>query len=125
MTIVLIAAGGAAGAVARYLVDIAVLERFGGAFPLGILLVNLSGAFVLGVLAALIVDRGVLPADLRAPLLVGFLGAYTTFSTLMLDSWRLIEDGLPALGLVNLVGSVVLGVVAVVGGLWIGRAIGG
>ena len=125
MTLVLIAAGGAAGAVARYLVDIAVLERFGGAFPLGILLVNLSGAFVLGVLAALIVDRGVLPADLRAPLLVGFLGAYTTFSTLMLDSWRLIEDGLPALGLVNLVGSVVLGVVAVVGGLWIGRAIGG
>ncbi len=125
MTLVLIAVGGAAGAVARYLVDVAVLERFGGAFPLGILFVNLTGAFVLGVLAALIVDRGVLPADLRAPLLVGFLGAYTTFSTLMLDSWQLIEDGSPALGLVNLVGSVVLGVIAVVGGLWIGRAIGG
>lgn len=125
MTLILIAAGGAAGAVARYLVDVAVFDRFGGAFPLGILLVNLSGAFVVGVLAALIVDRGVLPADLRAPLLVGFLGAYTTFSTLMLDSWRLIEDGLPALGLVNLAGSVALGVVAVVGGLWIGRAIGG
>lgn len=123
MTLVLIAAGGAAGAVARYLVDVAVLERFGGAFPLGILLVNLSGGFVLGVLAALIVDRGVLPADLRAPLLVGFLGAYTTFSTLMLDSWRLIEDGLPALGLFNLVGSVVLGMVAVVCGLWLGRTI--
>lgn len=125
MTLVLIAAGGAAGAVARYLVDVAVLERFGGAFPLGILIVNLSGAFVLGVLAAFIVDRGVLPADLRAPLLIGFLGAYTTFSTLMLDSWRLIEDGLPALGLVNLVASVVLGIVAVVGGLWIGRTIAG
>lgn len=125
MTLVLIAAGGAAGAVARYLVDVAVLERFGGAFPLGILVVNLSGAFVLGVLAAVIVDRGLLSAELRAPLLVGFLGAYTTFSTLMLDSWRLIEDGLPTLALVNLVGSVVLGVVAVVGGLWIGRAIGG
>lgn len=125
MTLILIAAGGAAGAVARYLVDVAVLDRFGGAFPLGILVVNLSGAFVVGVLAALIVDRGVLPADLRAPLLVGFLGAYTTFSTLILDSWRLIEDGLPALGLVNLAGSVALGVVAVVGGLWIGRAIGG
>ena len=124
MTLVLIAAGGAAGAVARYLVDVAVLERFGGAFPLGILLVNLSGAFVVGVLAALIIDRGILPADLRAPLVVGFLGAYTTFSTLMLDSWRLIEAGSPAVGLVNLFGSVMLGVVAVVGGLWIGRAIG-
>ncbi len=125
MTIVLIGIGGAAGAIARYLADVAILDRFGGAFPLGILVVNLSGAFVLGLLAALIVDRGVLPADLRAPLLVGFLGAYTTFSTLMLDSWRLIEDGLPALGLLNLVGSVVLGVVAVVAGLWLGRTFAG
>ena len=123
MTLILIALGGAAGAVSRYLVDNAVLDRFGGAFPLGILLVNLSGAFGLGLLAALIIDRGVLPADLRAPLLVGFLGAYTTFSTLMLDSWRLIEDGLPALGLANLVGSMVLGLVAVVGGLLVGRAL--
>lgn len=124
MTLVLIAAGGAAGAVARFLVDSAVLDRFSGAFPLGILVVNLSGAFVLGLLAALIIDRGVLPADLRSPLLVGFLGAYTTFSTLMLDSWRLFEDGLPMLALVNIAGSTVLGVVAVVGGLWLGRSLG-
>jgi CrcB protein len=124
VTLVLIAAGGAAGAVARFLVDNAVLDRFGGAFPLGILAVNLSGAFVLGLLAALIVDRGVLPADLRSPLLVGFVGAYTTFSTLMLDSWRLFEDGLPMLALANIAGSTVLGVVAVVGGLWIGRTLG-
>lgn len=124
MTLVLIAAGGAAGAVARFLVDNAVLDRFSGAFPLGILVVNLSGAFVLGLLAALIIDRGVLPADLRSPLLVGFLGAYTTFSTLMLDSWRLFEDGLPMLALVNIAGSTVLGVVAVVGGLWLGRSLG-
>ena len=124
MTLVLIAAGGAAGAVVRFLVDNAVLDRFSGAFPLRILVVNLSGAFVLGVLAALIIDRGVLPADLRSPLLVGFLGAYTTFSTLMLDSWRLFEDGLPMLAFANIAGSTVLGVVAVVGGLWIGRTLG-
>jgi CrcB protein len=124
VTLVLIAAGGAAGAVARYLVDTAVLDRFAGAFPLGILVVNASGAFVLGVLAALIIDRGVLPSDLRSPLLVGFLGAYTTFSTLMLDSWRLVEDGLPALAAVNIAGSVALGVAAVVAGLWLGRSFG-
>ena len=124
MTLGLIAAGGAAGAVARFLVDNAVLDRFSGAFPLGILIVNLSGAFVLGVLAALIVDRGVLPADLRSPLLVGFVGAYTTFSTLMLDSWRLFEDGLPVLALVNIAGSTVLGIVAVISGLWLGRSLG-
>jgi fluoride exporter len=124
VTLVLIAAGGAAGAVARFVVDNAVLDRFSGAFPLGILVVNLSGAFVLGLLAALIVDRGMLPADLRNPLLVGFLGAYTTFSTLMLDSWRLFEDGLPILAVVNIAGSTVLGVVAVVAGLLVGRSVG-
>lgn len=124
MTFVLIAAGGAAGAVTRYLVDSAVLDRFSGAFPLGILVVNLSGAFILGLLAALIIDRGLLPTDLRSPLMVGFLGGYTTFSTLMLDSWRLYENGLPALAALNLAGSLVLGVVAVVTGLWLGRSIG-
>ena len=124
VTLALIAAGGAAGAASRYLVDSAVLDRFGGAFPLGIFVVNVSGAFVVGLLGALIIDRGVLPADLRAPLLVGFLGAYTTFSTLMLDSWRLIEDGLPLLAMGNLIGSVALGLVAVVAGLWLGRSLG-
>ena len=124
MTLALIAAGGAAGAVARYLVDSAVLDRFGGAFPLGILFVNLTGAFAVGLLAALIVERGVLPSDLRNPLMVGFLGAYTTFSTLMLDSWRLFEDGLPALAILDLGGTMALGVAAVVGGLLVGRALG-
>jgi CrcB protein len=123
-TLLLIAAGGAAGAVSRYLVDTAVLDRFSGAFPLGILVVNVSGALVVGLLGGWIVDSGVLPADLRIPLMVGFLGAYTTFSTLMLDSWRLVEDGLPLLALGNLVGSVVLGLVAVVAGLWLGRSLG-
>jgi CrcB protein len=113
VTLVLIAAGGAAGAVARYLVDSAVLDRFPGAFPLGILVVNLTGAFLLGLL----------PSELRSPLLVGFLGAYTTFSTLMLDSWRLVEDGLPGLGAANLVGSMVLGIVALGAGLWLGRSV--
>jgi CrcB protein len=124
VTLVLIAAGGAAGAVVRYLVDNAVLDRFPGAFPLGILVVNLTGAFLLGALAALIIERGLLPSDLRSPLIVGFLGAYTTFSTLMFDSWRLVEDGLPVLGAANLVGSMVLGVVALGAGLWLGRSVG-
>jgi fluoride exporter len=75
------------------------------------------------VLFALAVDRSVLPADIRGPVLIGFLGAYTTFSTLMLESWRLVEDGALALALANAVGSVVLGLAAVVAGLAIGRAL--
>ncbi|HET7703751.1 MAG TPA: CrcB family protein [Candidatus Limnocylindrales bacterium] len=124
MTLLLIAAGGAAGAVTRHVVDGAVLARFGGVFPLGTLLVNLSGAFLVGLLAGLMLDRGLLPADLRAPLFVGFLGAYTTFSTLMLESWGLIEKGLPVFGALNLVGSTALGMVVVLAGLWLGRTIG-
>jgi CrcB protein len=121
--IILIAAGGAAGAVSRYLVDTIVSERFAGAFPLGTLVINMSGSFLLGLLFALAVDEARLPAEVRLALMIGFLGAYTTFSTLMLESWRLVEDGALALAVVNLAGSMVLGVVAVVAGMAIGRAI--
>jgi CrcB protein len=123
VTLVLIAVGGAFGSVARYLVDGWVLDRVGSGFPFGTLVVNLSGAFVLGLLAALTIDRSLLPADIRAPVMIGFLGAYTTFSTLMLESWRLVENGEVVLGAVNVVGSAVLGMIALVAGLGIGRAL--
>ena len=64
-----------------------------------------------------------LPTSIRGPVFIGFIGAYTTFSTLMLESWRLIEGGAVGLGLANLVGSSVIGMVALVGGLMIGRAL--
>jgi CrcB protein len=121
--IILIAAGGAAGAVSRYLVDTIVSERFAGAFPLGTLVINMSGSLLLGLLFALAVEEARLPSEVRPALMIGFLGAYTTFSTLMLESWRLVEDGALALAVVNLAGSMVLGVVAVVAGMAIGRAI--
>jgi CrcB protein len=120
----MIAIGGAAGAVVRYLVDGWVLDRTGANFPFGTLVINLSGSFVLGLLAALAIDRSVLPADIRGPVMIGFLGAYTTFSTLMLESWRLLESGQNVAAVANLVGSVALGVVAVAAGLLIGRAVG-
>jgi CrcB protein len=124
MPLILIAVGGAAGAVGRYLVDAYVSERFGGAFPIGTLVVNLSGSFALGLLFALAIERAFLPATIRGPVLIGFLGAYTTFSTLTLETWRLAEDGAVLLAIANLAGSMLLGVLAVVAGLVIGRAIG-
>ena len=123
MPIILIALGGAAGAASRFLVDSFVSERFGGAFPLGTFVINLSGSFLLGLLFALAVEGARLPTDVRPALMIGFLGAYTTFSTLMLESWRLVEDGAVALAAANLAGSMLLGVVAVVAGLAIGRAL--
>ena len=123
MQLVLIAIGGAAGAVSRYLIDGVVADRAAGAFPWGTLVINLSGSAVLGLLFALAIERGFLPASIRGPLMIGFLGAYTTFSTLMLESWRLWEDGAVGLAALNAFGSVVLGLVAVFVGLTVGRAL--
>jgi CrcB protein len=115
--------GGFLGATTRFLVDGWVSRATGGAFPWGTLVINLSGSFVLGVLFAMATERSLLSPDIRPPLMIGFLGAYTTFSTWMLESWRMVEDGALLGALANLGGSVVLGVVAVFAGLAIGRLI--
>ena len=106
MQLLLVGLGGFAGAVLRWSVDGWISERNPTAFPFGTLVINLTGSFALGVLFAWVVERNVLPPDVRLPLMVGFLGAYTTFSTFMLESWRLVEEGAYALAAANLVGSV-------------------
>lgn len=123
MGLLLIGLGGFAGAVSRYLVDGFVADRTGGGFPWGTLAVNASGTFVLGLLFAMTAERAILPADVRGPLMIGYLGAYTTFSTYLLESWRLVEGGAIGLAVVNLGGSIAVGLVAVIAGLVIGRTI--
>lgn len=123
MPLILIGIGGFVGAVTRYLVDGAIADRAASSFPLGTLAVNVSGSFALGLLFALSAERSILPADVRGPLLIGFIGAYTTFSTYMLESWRLVEGGAVGMAMLNLAGSVAIGMVAVVVGLTIGRLI--
>ncbi|HET6381108.1 MAG TPA: fluoride efflux transporter CrcB [candidate division Zixibacteria bacterium] len=120
--LLLIGAGGFAGAIARYLVDLRVSDWTGGSLPWGTFVINVSGSFVVGLVFALVVERAVLPAEVRGPLMVGFIGAFTTFSTLTLESWRMLEDGLWLYASANLVGSIVLGVLAVVAGVALGRA---
>lgn len=119
----LVGIGGFAGAVARQLVDRRFARLTGDAFPWATFVINVSGSFMVGVLFALIVERASLNPQLRAPLMIGFLGAYTTFSTLVLESWRLVEEGAWQMALANVGGSVVLGTVAVVAGLAVGRAV--
>jgi CrcB protein len=121
--LVLVGVGGFFGAIARRVVDLWVSERADSAFPFGTLVVNLTGAFVLGLLFAWATERDVLPAEIRAPVMIGFIGAYTTFSTWMLESWRLVEGGAWQLAALNIAGSVALGLVAVVAGLAVGRAL--
>jgi CrcB protein len=120
MPLLLIGLGGFAGAITRYVIDGAVSERTAGAFPFGTLLINVSGSFILGLLFALTTDRAILPAEIRGPVLIGFIGAYTTFSTWMLESHRLAEAGEGSGALVNLAGSLVLGLGAAALGRWLG-----
>jgi CrcB protein len=123
MTLLFLAVGGAFGAVSRYLVQGWVQDLAGGRFPWGTLAVNVSGSLALGLVFALAMDRAILSPEVRVPLMVGFIGSYTTFSTLMLESWTLVEEGDIAHMLFNLAGSVVIGMIAVVAGLALGRAL--
>ena len=107
---------GGVGAIARVLLDGAVSARAGRSFPWGTLAVNLSGALVLGILAGAAVQ-----GDALRLAGTGLIGAFTTFSTWVFESHRLGEDGELRAGVVNLVGSLVLGIAAV----WLGRQIGG
>jgi CrcB protein len=92
ITVALVLLGGGAGAVARFAVDELVSERVGGSFPLGTLLVNLSGCFLLGLLSG--VDAGHRASEVLG---TATLGSYTTFSTWMLESHRAAQDGDPAI----------------------------
>ena len=121
MTLLFLAVGGAFGAVSRYLVQGWVQDLADGRFPWGTFAVNISGSFVLGLVFALTMDRAILSPEIRIPLMIGFIGSYTTFSTLMLESWVLVEEGDLVRMFANLAGSVVIGMIAVVGGLAVGR----
>jgi fluoride exporter len=109
---------GGVGSVLRFLVDRSVSARLSGSFPFGTLAVNLSGAFVLGLLGGL----GLNPT---VALLAGtaFVGAYTTFSTWMLETQRLGEERQIFSATANIVVSVVLGLSAAALGLWIGSSL--
>ena len=123
MTLLLVGLGGFLGACARYLLDGWISTATGGAFPWGTLVINVSGSFVLGVLFAAATESAVLPAEIRGPVMIGFIGAYTTFSTWMLESARMLEDGAFVAAALNVGGSIVLGLGAVFLGLIVGRVL--
>ena len=121
MQYLVISLGGILGANARYVLGTWIAERYGTSFPYGTLVINVSGSFVIGLFLTLIAERFVLHPNWRLFFAVGFLGAYTTFSTFSYESVALLQNGSWRLGLVNMVGSVVLGPIAVVMGMAVAR----
>ena len=122
--ILAVAAGGALGSVARYLVGIGSGKLFGTDFPLGTLIINVTGSFLMGLFVGLFAVKWDLSQAARAFLTVGICGGYTTFSTFSLDAYYLIERGEVAASFAYMVGSVALSVGALIAALRLVRAFG-
>lgn len=118
-TILAVAVGGAAGSVGRYVVMSAVGQWLGSGFPWGTLLVNVLGSFIMGVLVELSALAWSPSPEIRALLVVGVLGGFTTFSTFSLDVGYLIERHQTAAAAVYAIASVALSV----GALFLGLAL--
>jgi CrcB protein len=116
-----IAAGGSIGAVMRYLVSTGVYGWLGRGFPYGTLVVNVLGSLVMGLLYELFLQRLSVSPEIRAVLLVGFLGAFTTFSTFSIETINLIEQGYLLKAMTNILASVILCVLAAWCGLQMAR----
>ena len=116
MKYVLIAAGGGAGSLVRYLAGTAVMTRLGARFPWGTMVVNVTGCLLIGFLMTLFTERFSPATNWRPLLVIGFLGGYTTFSSFEWETYAAARDGNAWLGLANVMGSVALGYAAV----WLG-----
>lgn len=112
MNLMMIALGGALGAVSRFLLGNAVSKAVGSALPYGTFVINVIGCFAMGLLMTLIVDREMLPAAWRLFLCVGFLGGFTTFSSFGYEALMMLTEGRLLDVLAYVGGSVALGLVA-------------
>ena len=125
MNVLLVAAGGAIGAAARYLAGLWIVARLGTGFPWGTFFVNVTGSFVIGIVLVL-VEGGTLPAGARLFFAVGILGGYTTFSSFSYETLQLLAGGgNPGPVLLNTLGQLLAGLMAVYLGVIVGRVLGG
>lgn len=118
-----VAAGGAIGSVARYVLNGLIQSAAWGGFPFGIFIVNISGGLIMGILTELMALKWNVSLELRAFLTTGVLGGYTTFSTFSLDSALLIQRHAYGQAAAYIAGSALLSIVALFAGLWIVRGI--
>ncbi len=119
----LISIGAALGANARFWLGDWAARRWGTGFPYGTFLINVSGSLVLGLFLALATERFLVDPRWRLLFAVGFLGAYTTFSTFSYESYTLFARGQWGLGALNVLGSTLVGLVGVALGMYLGKAL--
>jgi fluoride exporter len=113
--------GGATGSLARYLIGTAIMSRMGGRFPFGTFFINITGSFLIGFIMTLLTERLSPHPNWQLGLVVGVLGGYTTFSSFEWENLGLARSGAFVFGLMNVIGSVMLGFFAV----WLGALMAG
>ena len=123
LNLLIIALGGALGAVSRFLLGNGLSRALGSALPYGTFVINIVGCFAMGLLMTIIVDREMIPAAWRLFLFVGFLGGFTTFSSFGYEALMLLTEGRMLAALAYAGGSVVLGLVAAAAGVLCARAV--
>ncbi len=115
--ILAVAVGGAFGAVARYLLNISPLQNYFKPFPLPTFLINITGSFLIGFLLIILTEKFQTGENFRLAIIVGFLGAFTTFSTFELEIWNLIRENQFLTAFLYLLLSVSIGFAGVLAGI--------
>lgn len=121
--VLFVALGGAVGAVARYLLNISPLSNLSQSFPFATFFINVSGSFLIGFLLILFTEKFAVNENLRLAAIVGFLGAYTTFSTLEFETFALLRDKQIVAAILYVSTSFTLGLIGVLTGVWLARRI--
>lgn len=120
-SLIQVALGGAIGASCRYLTNVGAMRLLGSGFPFGTLIVNIVGSFLMGVLVVMFAERG---GNQFTPLLMtGILGGFTTFSAFSLDAVNLYQRGDLMLAAVYVLGTIAVGLLALIAGLAIARGV--
>ena len=113
--------GGGVGSLSRYIIGTLIAARLGSRFPYGTVFINITGSFLIGFAMTILTVRTDLNPNWRLLLVVGFLGGYTTFSSYQWETLSLVRDGNGWLGLLNGLGSLIVGYIAV----WLGATAAG
>lgn len=116
-----VAVGGALGSVARYLLNVSPLAHLFQSFPLATFFINVSGSFLIGFLSILFAEKFAVGENLRLAIIVGFLGAYTTFSTFEFETLALVREKQTLTAILYVGSSFALGLIGVFGGVWLAK----